>query len=165
MSISRRGFLQSACISAVAAGLFSHSAVSAFAQKSELKDSKGYFQLPAQVFGDRLYQFTQATFEPYLQSNFRVTVGPYKVVNLTLVKVENQRPRPRKGMARTEGESYTLLFKADGKLSDLQQTYVLEHEALGKFSLFLVDAGEKEKEIHYLATINRTRISDISTKE
>lgn len=164
MSISRRGFLQSACISAAAAGLLSQSAVSAFAQKSELKDSKGYFQLPAQVYGDRLLHFTQATFEPYLQSNFRVTVGPYKVVNLTLVKVEDQRPRPRKGMLRTEGECYTLLFKADAKLSDLQQTYVLQHEALGKFSLFLVEAGEKEHEIHYLATINRTRMSDSPAK-
>jgi hypothetical protein len=164
MSISRRGFLQSACVSAVAVGLFSGSAVSVFGQKSGLKDSKGYFQLPSQVYGDRLYQFTQATFEPYLQSEFRVTVGPYKVVNLTLVKVEDQRPRPRKGMLRTEGECYTLLFKADGKLSDLQQTYVLQHEALGTFSLFLVDAGEKDQEVYYLATINRTRVTDSPMK-
>jgi hypothetical protein len=164
MSISRRGFLQSACVSAVAVGLFSGSGASVFAQKSNLKDSKGYFQLPPQVFGDRLFHFTQSTFEPYLQSEFRVTVGPYKVVNLTLVKVEDQRPRPRKGMARTEGECYTLLFKASGKLSDLQQTYVLEHEALGKFSLFLVHAGEKEKDDYYIATVNRTRVSDTPTK-
>ena len=164
MSISRRGFLQSACASAVAVGLFSGSAVSAFAQKSELKDSRGYFQLPPQVFGDRLFHFTQATFEPYLQSDFRVTVGPYKVVNLTLVKVEDQRPRPRKGMARTEGECYTLHFKASARLSDLQQTYVLEHEALGKFSLFLVQAGKQESDAYYVATINRTRVSDSPAK-
>jgi hypothetical protein len=158
MSISRRGFLQSACISAVAVGMFSGSAVSIFGQKGELKDSKGYFQLPPQALGERLFHFTQATFEPYLQSDFRVTVGPYKVVNLTLVKVEDQRPR--KGAQREEGECFSLLFKADGKLSDLQQTYVLQHEALGKFSLFLVDAGEKEKEIHYLAVINHMRAAD-----
>lgn len=164
MSVSRRGFLQSACISAVAVGLFSGSASSVFAQKSELKDSKGYFQIPPQVFGERLFHFTQATFEPYLESDFRVSVGPYKVVNLTLVKVEDQRPRLRKGMARTEGECFTLLFKASGKLSELQQTYVLEHEALGKFSLFLVDAGKKEREVYYVATINRTRVSDNPTK-
>ncbi|HEY0100744.1 MAG TPA: hypothetical protein VGB76_17490, partial [Pyrinomonadaceae bacterium] len=123
-----------------------------------------YFQIPQQAFGERIFHFTQATFEPYLQSDFRVTVGPYKVVNLTLVKVEDLRPRPRKGMARTEGECYTLLFKAPDKLSDLQQTYVLQHEALGKFSLFLVEAGEKESDVYYLATINRMRISDTPTK-
>ena len=158
MTVSRRGFLQSACISAVAVGMFSGSAVSVFGQKSELKDSKGYFQIPAQAAGERLFHFTRTTFEPYLQSEFRVTVGPYKVVRLTLVKVEDQRPR--KGAQRVEGECFSLLFKADGKLSDLQQTYVLQHEALGKFSLFLVDAGEKEKETHYLAVINHMQPSD-----
>jgi len=158
MSISRRGFLQSACVSAIAVGLFSGSAVSVFGQKSELKDSRGYFQIPPQAAGERLFHFTQATFEPYLRSEFRVTVGPYKVVTLTLVKVEDQRPS--KGSQREEGECFSLLFKADGKLSDLQQTYVLQHEALGKFSLFLVDAGEKAKEVHYLAVINHTRPSE-----
>lgn len=159
MSISRRGFLQSAFASAVAVSLFSGSA---FGQKSDLKDSRGYFQIPPQALGERLFHFTQETFEPYLQSEFRVTVGPYKVVNLTLVKVEDQTPR--KGTTGAEGECFTLLFKADGKLSDLQQTYVLQHEALGKFSLFLVDAGEKERDIHYLAVINHTRPTDSAPK-
>jgi hypothetical protein len=158
MSISRRGFLQSAFVSAVAVGIFSQSALPAFGQKSEVKDSKGYFQVPPQAYGERLFQFTQSTFEPYLRSEFRVTVGPYKVVRLTLVKVEDQRPR--KGAETSEGECFSLLFKADGKLSDLQQTYVLQHEALGKFSLFLVEGGEKEGEIHYLAVINHMRPSD-----
>ena len=174
MSISRRGFLQSAVVSAIAAGLFSQSAITAFGQKSEIKDSKGYFQLPQQVFGDRFFHLSRTSFEPYLQSDFRVTVGPYKVVNLTLVKVEDQRPLIRKGlsktegdkvMSRTEGENFTLLFKASDKLSDLQQTYVLEHEALGKFSLFLVDASSKNKtDVYYLATINRTQATDSPAK-
>lgn len=158
MSISRRGFLQSAFASAVAVGIFSQSAVSVFGQKSDLKDSRGYFQIPAQAAGERLFHFTQATFEPYLKSEFTVTVGPYKVVKLTLVEVEDQRPR--KGAQRAEGECFSLLFRADGKLSDLQQTYVLQHDALGKFSLFLVDAGEKKGETHYLAVINHMRATD-----
>jgi hypothetical protein len=158
MSISRRGFLQSAFVSAVAVGIFSQSAVPAFGQKNELKDTKGYFKVPPQAFGERSFHFTQATFEPYLRSEFRVTVGPYKVVRLTLVKVEDQRTG--KGLESAEGECFSLLFKADGKLSELQQTYVLQHEALGKFSLFLVEAGEKESEIHYLAVINRMQPSD-----
>jgi hypothetical protein len=96
MSISRRGFFKSACMSVIALGLVSQSARLAFGQKSGLKDARGNFQLPAQAAGDPLFHFTQTTFEPYLQSDFRVTVGPYKVVNLTLVKVEDQRPRPQK---------------------------------------------------------------------
>jgi hypothetical protein len=158
MSLSRRGFLQSAFVSAVAVGIFSQSAVPAFGQQSDLKDSKGYFQVPPQAFAERSFHFTQATFEPYLRSEFRVSIGPYKMVRLTLVKVEDQRSG--QGLERAEGECFSLLFKADGKLSDLQQTYVLQHEALGKFSLFLVDAGEKENEIHYLAVINRMQPSD-----
>jgi len=164
MSTPRRDFLKSAFMSVAAVGLVSQSAHFAFGQKNRLKDSQGYFQIPEQTFGDPVFHFTQATFEPYLQSDFRVTVGPYKVVNLTLVKVEDQRLRPRKGMPRTEGECFSLLFKADGELSTLQQTYVLQHEALGKFSLFLVDAGGKDRNLHYLAVINHTQPSDGSPR-
>lgn len=132
----------------------------AFGQQGRLKDSKGYFQIPEQAAGDPLFHFTRATFEPYLQSEFRVTVGPYRTVELTLVRVEDRKPKPRKGEARLEGECFSLLFKADAALSDLQDTYVLEHGALGKFTLFLVDASEKEQGIYYQAIINHTRPFD-----
>ena len=169
MSTPRRDFLKSAFMSVAAAGLISHSARFAFAQKDRLKDAHGNFQIPAQALGDPLYHFTRATFEPYLGSEFRVTVGPYKTVNLRLVKVEDQRPQQqqqqqRKGALRTEGECFLLLFQASGKLSDLQQTYVLQHGALGKFSLFLVDAGEKANDTYYSAVINHTRPAGGSTK-
>ena len=154
MSISRRGFFKSAFMSAVAVGIYSNSAISAFGQKGALRDSKGYYQIPPQALGERLYHFTQNTFESYLRSDFRVTVGPYKVVNLTLVKVEDMRPTVRKGMPRSEGECFALLFEANAELSDLQQTYVLQHEALGNFSLFLVNASEPGKTIYYQAIIN-----------
>jgi len=164
MSTPRRVFLKSMLMSVAAAGLISQSARFAFGQKDRLKDAQGNFQLPAQTLSDPLFHFTQTTFEPYLESEFRVTVGPYKTVNLRLVKVEDRRPRVRAGMPRMEGECFLLLFRASGKLSDLQQTYVLQHEALGKFSLFLVDAGEPGRDIYYSAIINHTRPADGSTK-
>ncbi|MCA1567464.1 MAG: hypothetical protein LC803_17805 [Acidobacteria bacterium] len=166
MSNPRRDFLKSAFMSIAAAGLISQSSRFAFGQKDRLKDAHGNFQIPAQAAGDPLFHFTRTTFEPYMGSEFRVTVGPYKTVNLRLVKVEDQRPQARqqKGMPRTEGECFLLLFQASGKLSDLQQTYVLQHEALGKFSLFLVDAGEKANATYYSAVINHTRPGGASTK-
>jgi hypothetical protein len=144
-------------MSVAAAGLISQSARFAFGQKDRLKDSYGNFQIPAQALGDPLFHFTRATFEPYIQSEFRATVGPYRTVSLKLVKVEDQRPQARKGMPRMEGECFLLLFEASGELSDLQQTYVLQHEALGKFSLFLVGNAEKGKAVFYSATINHLR--------
>jgi hypothetical protein len=165
MATPRRVFLKSAFMSLAAAGLLSQSARFAFGQKDGLKDAQGNFQIPAQALGDPVYHFTQATFEPYVGSEFRVTVGPYKTVNLTLVKVEDQMPRTRrKGAVRVEGECFMLLFDASGELSDLQQTYVLQHEALGKFSLFLVDAGGKGKGAAYSAIINHTRLVSGSRK-
>jgi hypothetical protein len=159
MTTPRRDFLKSAFMSIAAAGIISHSAHSVFGQKNRLKDSQGNFQSPAQAAADPVFHFTRATFEPYLESDFRVTVGPYRTVNLTLVKVEDLRKRQtrQKGMPQTEGECFMLLFKASGELSDLQQTYVLQHEALGKFSLFLVEASEKGKAIYYSAIINHMR--------
>ena len=168
MATPRRDFLKSAFMSIAAAGLISQSTTLVFGQKGQrdrLKDSHGNYQVPAQALGDPLFHFTRATFEPYMQSEFRVQVGPYRTVTLTLVKVEDQRPQVRqKGMPRTEGECFLLLFRASGKLSDLQQTYVIEHEALGKFTLFLVDAGEKSNDIYYSATINHTRLAAGATK-
>ena len=164
MSISRRGFVKSAFMSAVAVGILSNSASSVFGQKGTLKDSKGYFQIPPQALGDRLYHFTQTTFESYLRSDFRVTVGPYKVVNLKLVKVEDTRPTVRKGMPRTEGECFALLFAASAELSELQQTYVLQHEALGSFSLFLVKSEGPGRTIYYQAIINHMQPPDGRTK-
>jgi hypothetical protein len=164
MATPRRVFLKSAFMSVAAAGLLSQSARFAFGQKSRLKNSQGYFQIPEQAPGDPLFHFTRATFEPYLQSEFRVTVGPYKTVYLTLVKVEDQRVRPLKGEPRTEGECFHLLFQSSGELSALQQTYVLEHPALGRFSLFLVDADEKRKGAYYSAIINHTQPIDGFTK-
>ncbi|HEX8634971.1 MAG TPA: hypothetical protein VF703_12565 [Pyrinomonadaceae bacterium] len=164
MATPRRVFLKSALMSIAAAGLISQSARFTFAQKTKLKDAQGHFQIPAQALGDPLFHFTRATFEPYVGSEFSVTVGPYKTVSLTLVKVEDQRPRARKGLLRTDGECFLLLFEASGQLSDLQQTYVLQHEALGKFSLFLVDASGKGKGVAYSAIINHMRPTDGSTK-
>jgi len=164
MSTPRRVFLKSALMSVVAAGFISQSARFAYGQKDRLKDAHGNFQIPAQSLSDPLFHFTRTTFQPYLESDFRVTVGPYKTVTLKLVKVEDQRPRASKGVSRMEGECFLLLFQASGKLSDLQQTYVLQHEALGKFSLFLVDAGEKGNDTYYSAIINHTRPADGSTK-
>ena len=168
MATPRRDFLKSAFMSIAAAGLVSQSARFAFAQKgskNRLKDSHGHFQLPPQILSDPLFHFTRATFEPYLGSEFRASVGPYKTVILTLVKVEDRRPQARqKGGLRMEGDCFLLLFQASGKLSDLQQTYVLQHEALGQFSLFLVDAGEKGQDPYYSATINHMRPVDGITK-
>lgn len=168
MATPRRDFLKSAFMSIAAAGIVSRSAHFAFAQKgskNRLKDSHGYFQIPPQTLGDPLFHFTRATFDPYLGSEFRVSVGPYKTVTLTLVKVEDRRPQTRqKGAMRMEGECFMLLFHASGKLSDLQQTYVLQHEALGQFTLFLVDAGEKGNDPLYSATINHMRPVDGITK-
>ncbi|HEX8457833.1 MAG TPA: hypothetical protein VF656_11095 [Pyrinomonadaceae bacterium] len=166
MSTPRRDFLKSALMSVTAAAIVSQSARFSFGQKRELmKDAQGYFQIPEQAAGEPTFHFTRATFEPYLESDFLVTVGPYKRVNLRLVKVEDHRQPRRKGMLRMEGECFLLVFKADGKLSDLQQTYVLQHGALGKFSLFLVDASEEGKGVYYSAVINHAHPADGRTKD
>lgn len=159
---SRRNFLKFGAMSGLAAPFILQSGLSAFGQISERParrplnhERKERFEIPYEAKTERLFYYTRATFEPHLNTDFRVTVGPYRVVNLELVKVSDRTARPRKG-SETSGECFSLLFKASGKLSDLQQTYVLEHGALGKFSLFLTSASdqEKERDIYYEAIIN-----------
>lgn len=164
MLTSRRKFLKSGAMASVAAGFILNRAKLAFGQKNADASGKSpqgrqtNFEIPYEAKTERAFYFTRSTFEPYMQTEFRATVGPYKVVRLKLVKVEDRTPRPAKGSTqKISGECFALLFEASGELSTLQQTYVLEHDALGKFPLFLTPASDEEKrEIFYEAIINHT---------
>ena len=100
---------------------------------------------------------------PYLKTTFRVQLGR-KVTNLKLQKIEDCTPR-RKGKrastdaaretaAGADSHCFMLIFRADDRLSNLQTIFPMEHDALGQFSLFLVETENEQGRFHYTATIN-----------
>jgi hypothetical protein len=140
MSISRRVFIKMASIAAIAAGTVGKSALLAFAQ--------GTMQASAT---DPLAYYTQATFTQYINSIFRL--HGFRTVDVTLEKVEDALPAT---VSRTDGRESFLLHFRGGGVQLPQDTYIVEHPALGTFSLFLVPSGADDNGAQsYVATINR----------
>lgn len=96
---------------------------------------------------DPLANYTKATFVSYLNSVFELR-APSGSVAVTLFQVEDME-------APTNGECFSLLFRG-GSEALPQNTYTVEHAALGTFQLFLVPTGADSNGAQgYLATINR----------
>ena len=144
MSISRRIFMKVGTAAAIAATLSLKPSVIAIAQ--EVTDKLG-----APTQNDPLSFYTQSTFLQYVNSVFRLR--GLTTVDVTLVKVEDTLPaKTSKAGGR---ESFVLHFRG-GSTELPQDTYTVEHPALGTFKLFLVPTGPDENGAQgYVATINR----------
>ncbi|MEK6336037.1 MAG: hypothetical protein AABM67_13995 [Acidobacteriota bacterium] len=140
MSDSRRRFLKVGMLAAVFA---------AAPMKNVL--AKGWnanadFALPDEE-EDPLANYTKATFVSYLNSVFQMQTASGAVA-ITLLSVDDLE-------APEGGECFSLLFRG-GSTAWPQNTYTVEHSALGTFKLFLVPVGADSNGAQgYLATINR----------
>jgi hypothetical protein len=125
-----------ASVAAITIGTVGKSALVAFAQGGAT---------------DPLAYYTQATFTQYINSIFRLHGS--RTVDVMLEKVEDTLPAM---VTRTGGrESFVLHFRG-GDVQLPQDTYTVEHPALGNFRLFLVPGGADENGAQsYVATINR----------
>lgn len=141
MPISRRIFIKTASVAALAATVGKTGLV-AIAQ--------GTMQHGASAT-DPLAYYTQATFTQYINSIFRL--HGFTSVDVKLEKVQDTLPAT---VMRTGGrESFVLHFRG-GDVQLPQDTYTVEHPALGNFRLFLVPNGPDENGAQsYVATINR----------
>ena len=142
MRISRRIFIKTASIAAITAATVGKSALMVFAQ--------GTMQAGATA-SDPLAYYTQETFTQYINSIFRL--HGFRTVDVMLEKVQDTLPAT---VSRTGGrESFVLYFRG-GDVQLPQDTYTVEHSALGNFKLFLVPSGTDENGAQsYAATINR----------
>lgn len=135
MSISRRIFLKVSTIAAVAAGMSLKPSLSILGQDPP---------------SDPLSNYTRATFAQYVDSVFTI-VGSTSV-EVTLTEVENTLPANESASGR---ECFVLHFRG-GSTALGQNTYTIEHAALGTFSLFVVPGGADANGARaYTATINR----------
>ena len=144
---SRRSFLRSGTLAALAAGCALATPHLTFGQDRTRTNPAANFDLPFEASQNPVFHYTQATFEPYVGSTFHGRGGG-RTVNLELVSVHGQRPpkgAPR--LMRKAGpttRSFALTFHADGPLSEITTIHPLEHAALGRLDLFLTRRGETE---------------------
>jgi hypothetical protein len=147
MAISRRRFMSVGTIAAIAAGVCLKPSLNTLAQ-----DLIGQFGASTT---DPLSNYTQATFTQYVNSIFRLRGRV--TVDVTLMKVQDTLPV---NVSRAGGrESFALHFRG-GDITLPQDSYQVEHAALGTFMLFLVPSGADENGAQgYVAIINRLTYS------
>ena len=92
---------------------------------------------------------TLAGFQRYVNTSFIFSVGRQSVT-MPLSKVTNERLATAKG----PGESFSLLFAGPASAFG-QGTYPVQHDAFGKFSMFVVPVGRRADGQDYQAVFNQ----------
>lgn len=153
MSVSRRSFIRSAAVCALATGALLRTPLGAFGQAAGAALD---FPIPYEATTSPVFHFTRATFEPYLNGIFVAAGGRSRTVELQLVAIRGYAP-PSGALLTTRAyrrtDCFLLLFRSAAPLSELSSIHKLEHAALGKFDLFLTESVGRG-EYFYEAVIN-----------
>ena len=152
MSVSRRSFIRSAAVCALATGALLRTPLAAFGQAGATLD----FAIPYEAATSPVFHFTQATFEPYLKGIFVANGGRSRTVELQLVAIRDYVPPSGARLttrAHRRTDCFSLLFRSAAPLSQLSSIHKLEHAALGEFDLFLTESVGRG-EYFYEAVIN-----------
>lgn len=154
MPISRRIFLRAGTMVVLGAAAQSKLAKVVVGQKSERVDAVSGFRVPAASMDDPLTYYTKSTFLAHLNSKFRLRQGDSSSSVVTLIRVVDNAPSQSKVAAQVgSGECFTLVFSGAKRLP--QDTYTVEHGALGTFKLLLVPSGKPGGIPQWDAVINR----------
>jgi hypothetical protein len=130
--------------------------VAAQQSKDGRSDSLLSGKAPNKDQANRVFYYNKSTFTPYLNSEFCVHLNSSKAVAITLVGIEDFS-NPHEILRAAGDECFTLQFNGSSRRAFGQQTYEVDHAALGRFSLFIVPVGmpTSKREISYEAVFNR----------
>jgi hypothetical protein len=90
------------------------------------------------------------TFADHLHSDFKVDAGSSGFLTLRLIEVKEPSTPPNI-------ELFSLIFKGPATPRLPQRTYIVEHEKIGTFDLFLTAIAGEEDGIDYEAVFHRVR--------
>ena len=153
MTVTRRRFLRSGALSVFVAGLALDTVPRVFSQELRKSNPSRDFEVPFEAAQRQTISFKRETFEPYLNGVFKLSAGANSV-EATLVSVRDCTPSLQNKATRKSrpSDSFALVFRAQGKLTDLTSIYDVEHGALGKFALFL-SYREGPKDTHFYEAV------------
>ena len=158
MSLSRRNFLKSGALTALSAGCLLSSFSSVLGQGLKHSTPVSSPGAPRKIRRGLLGYYRKSAFEPYVGSTFRVNTGWGRTIDLTLANVSEYRPHPDTRITlaeQPETESFSLLFKSSERLPEFSAIHSLDHDALGRFDLFLGYNKLEDGTILYEAVFNR----------
>lgn len=94
-------------------------------------------------------QMTKSTFEPYLNTPFRIQATPDQTVEVTLVEVSGK-------LSDAKLEQFSLLFQGPRETLLPQKIYAFEHAEMGQFELFIVPVLHTDQsKFYYQAAFSR----------
>ena len=155
MAISRRFFLKSGTLTALAAGVALNPNLPAFGQRRSQQTNLG-FPIPISAQKEPTFMFTRATFDPYVGGIFQAPDALGKMVSLTLVSAKSNKPSADTKISTTTAratDSFSLMFKAERQLPPFTSIHQISHPSLGKFDLLLTPR-EKDGTYYYEAVFN-----------
>lgn len=146
MTFTRRKFIQSSAIAAVAAALGNAAGGAVLGRET------GLFARSSENGPHPLSYLTREHFEPFIGNAVRIRNEEGRTAVITLREAADLKNQLNTQRGYT-GESFRLAFESARKTRLPQGTYHFEHESLGQFALFLVPVGGSG--IHYEAIVNR----------
>jgi hypothetical protein len=167
MNFSRRKFMKAGAVAAAFAGLPLKSALASnwreatidpVVRPAELTPASSTLPLSQSI--EQLGYYSKSAFTPYVNTKFRVYLGPSNTRGLKLVEVGDYLSSLAQvdATANASGtECFSLLFTTPPGKPFQQETCMIEHEALGTFYMFLVpvSAHSKTRPDYYEAVIYR----------
>lgn len=155
MSVTRRSFLKSGAMSVLTTAIVAAAPALVFGQTGAKADPAQDFQVPFEAKQSPSFYFKRETFQPYINGQFRLRAGA-RSVNATLVSVRDCTPgASNKSTPKSRPtDCFALVFRAQGKLTDLTTIYDVEHAALGTFALFLTRRDGPRGTYFYEAVFN-----------
>lgn len=155
MTVSRRKFLRASTMIALTAALpLGLSTLAAGQKRTAAPQNPEHAVVPLEAQRNPLYNFTRETFAPYVNSIFIVNSVPLAEIVLIEVK-ETPLVVDKRATRVPVGECFTLVFRGPSKTRFEQNTYTLDHAALGKFEIFIGPTDRPGRQQYYTAVINR----------
>lgn len=137
------------------------------ARRSLRSNPRSMMFSPSQTSQEQLGYYTRTSFAPYVNTQFKVYMGPSDTRGLKLREVTNYvaaLPSSLPVSNASQIECFSLLFTAPGGGAFGQDTYLMEHEALGNFYLFMVPISAQSKKAtdYYEAIIYRAPVESLA---
>ena len=151
MSSSRRSFLKNSAVVAAVAG--SPLALGRLAYGQSTRRAPGSQAPLANIPVDDISRTSRQSFEQFVHTEFSFSGRGFGRLTLSEVK-DLEDPKDSSYTPTGTRESFRLLFKGSReRLAD--GTYTVEHAALGRFEMYISDAGSAKNIRLYQAQFNR----------
>lgn len=145
MAISRRKFIQTSAVAAVATGIPLSAAAND--SNSSLRSLAGNL-----LNLNGTSSLNMATFKANVNTVFTLSNEKGETANVTLKSVYDWRSAGN----RSSKECFSLMFSGSGT-SLRQDTYTVKHASLGTFSMLLAPSGMNKRDKKYEAVFNRLK--------